>query len=69
MGLFMVTKPIDGAAAAHGNGSTIAFGLDSGEQIDAWHAAGVGNGGQSVEDPPGVRDCGAVKLYLAYLRS
>jgi len=66
--MFMVTNPIDGEPATHGNGSTVGFALDSGEQIDAWHAAGVVNGGQSVEDPPGVRDSGAVKLYLAYLR-
>jgi catechol 2,3-dioxygenase-like lactoylglutathione lyase family enzyme len=26
------------------------------------------NGGTTCEDPPGVRDNGAVKLYLAYLR-
>ena len=67
-GMFMVTAPIDGAAATPGNGSTVGFALDSGEQIDTWHAAGVANGGTSVEDPPGVRDSGAVKLYLASLR-
>ena len=67
-GMFMVTAPIDGAAATPGNGSTVGFALDSGDQIDVWHAAGVANGGTSVEDPPGVRDSGAVKLYLAYLR-
>ena len=30
--------------------------------------AGVANGGKSIEDPPGPRDAGAVKLHLAYLR-
>lgn len=66
--MFLVTNPIDGAAATHGNGSTIGFALENPEQIDAWHAAGVANGGTSVEDPPGVRDSGAGQLYLAYLR-
>jgi hypothetical protein len=32
---------------------------------EAWHNAGVANGGTSIEDPPGVRPNGA---YLAYLR-
>jgi hypothetical protein len=38
------------------------------EQADAWHAAGVAHGGTSIEDPPGVRDNAAGKMYLAYLR-
>ena len=33
-----------------------------------WHAAGLANGGVSCEDPPGIRENGARKLYLAYLR-
>lgn len=67
-GLFMVTKPIDGEPACHGNGTTIGFTVESSEQADAWHAAGVANGGTAVEDAPGVREGGAMKLYLAYLR-
>src|SRR6267378_2876232 len=35
------------------------------DQAEAWHKAGVANGGTSIEDPPGVRPNGA---YLAYLR-
>lgn len=65
--MFLVTKPIDGDAATPGNGMTIGFGLDSPEQCDTWHAAGVAAGGKAIEDPPGVRD-GGMKLYLAYLR-
>ena len=65
--LFMVTTPIDGEPATHGNGSTIGFAMTP-EEADAWHAAGVANGGTSIEDPPGVRDNGEIKLYLAYLR-
>ncbi|MGN6495900.1 MAG: VOC family protein [Tsuneonella sp.] len=66
-GIFMVTRPIDGQAATAGNGSTIGFAM-SPEQADSWHKAGVENGGKAIEDPPGVRDGGAMKLYLAYLR-
>jgi catechol 2,3-dioxygenase-like lactoylglutathione lyase family enzyme len=65
--LFLVTPPIDGAPSTHGNGSTIGFSMTP-EQADAWHAAGVANGGTAIEDPPGVREGGGLKLYLAYLR-
>lgn len=66
-GIFLVTAPIDGQPATAGNGCTIGFAMDSAEQADAWHAAGVANGGKAIEDPPGVRD-GAMPMYLAYLR-
>ena len=66
--LFMVTKPIDGEPACHANGGTIGFRMTSAEQADAWHAAGVAAGGTACEDPPGVREGGVGKLYLAYLR-
>lgn len=65
--IFLVTPPIDGEPATHGNGSTIGFALTP-EQADAWHEAGVANGGTAIEDPPGVREGGGMKLYLAYLR-
>lgn len=65
---FLVTKPIDGEPATHGNGSTLGFAVTSPEQADAWHAAGVANGGTACEDPPGIRKGGAGSLYLAYLR-
>lgn len=67
-GVFAVTPPIDGKPATHGNGSTIGFQASSPEAADAWHAAGVANGGTSIENPPGVREGGNGKLYLAYLR-
>ena len=67
-GMFMVTAPIDGKPATAANGSTIGFACSSPEQVDAWHAAGVANGGITCEDPPGVREGGFGKLYLAYLR-
>jgi catechol 2,3-dioxygenase-like lactoylglutathione lyase family enzyme len=64
----MVSKPIDGKPATAANGGTIGFSLSSPEQADAWHKAGVANGGTSVEDPPGIRQGAAGQLYLAYLR-
>ncbi len=67
-GSFAITTPINGEPATHGNGSTIGFTMQSPEQADAFHAAGVANGGTTCEEPPGFRDNGVGKLYLAYLR-
>ncbi|MDQ6684734.1 MAG: VOC family protein [Pseudomonadota bacterium] len=67
-GVFSVSKPINGQPALVGNGSTIGFACQSPEQVDAWHAAGIANGGSSCEEPPGVREGPAGKLYLAYQR-
>lgn len=64
----MISKPIDGNSACGANGGTIGFTMDSPEQAKAWHDAGVANGGTSVEDPPGERQGGSGRLYLAYLR-
>jgi catechol 2,3-dioxygenase-like lactoylglutathione lyase family enzyme len=67
-GLFGITTPINGEPATHGNGSTIGFAMDSPEQANAFHAAGVANGGTTCEDPPGWREGATGALYLAYLR-
>ena len=67
-GVFAVTKPIDGAPATAANGGTVGFNVADPAKVDAWHAAGVANGGKSIEDPPGVREGGLGKMYLAYLR-
>lgn len=68
-GMLLVTKPIDGNPATHANGGTIGITIDSPKGVDAWHDAGVGAGGTSIEDPPGVRVTeGVGSLYLAYLR-
>ena len=67
-GVFAITKPIDGQPASHGNGTTIGFAAKSPEEGDAWHAAGLANGGTACEDPPGFREGTIGKLYLAYLR-
>jgi len=65
-GVFSITPPIDGEAASPGNGSTVGFAADSPEAANAWHQAGVDNGGTAIEEPPGEREGSG--LYLAYLR-
>jgi len=67
-GVFSVSLPINGEPATCANGGTIGFACASTEQADAWHAAGLANGGVSIEEPPGVREGGMGKMYLAYLR-
>jgi catechol 2,3-dioxygenase-like lactoylglutathione lyase family enzyme len=67
-GIFSVSQPINGEPATHANGGTIGFAASSPAQADAWHAAGIAAGGKTCEDPPGVREGGAGKMYLAYLR-
>ncbi len=67
-GTFGFGLPLNGDAASHGNGMTIGFRVASPELVDAWHAAGLANGGVACEDPPGVRSSGGRSLYLAYLR-
>ena len=67
-GIFAITKPIDEEPACHGNGSTIGFAAEGPAAADAWHAAGIANGGTTCEEAPGVREGAIGKLYLAYLR-
>jgi catechol 2,3-dioxygenase-like lactoylglutathione lyase family enzyme len=65
---FIVTRPLNGHQASHANGGTIGFACKSREQVDRWHAAGIAHGGESVENPPGMRDTAGGLLYLAYMR-
>jgi catechol 2,3-dioxygenase-like lactoylglutathione lyase family enzyme len=67
-GIFAVTAPLDGQPATPANGGTIGFAVQSAEDADAWHRAGVAAGGTSCEDPPGWRENAVGKIYLAYLR-
>ena len=67
-GIFGISIPINGEAACNGNGSTIGFTAVSPAAADAWHAAGVANGGTTCEDPPGIREGRTGNIYLAYLR-
>jgi catechol 2,3-dioxygenase-like lactoylglutathione lyase family enzyme len=67
-GRFIITTPIDGKPASSANGGTIGFLMSGPDQANAWHKAGVENGGTSIEDPPGIRQGAAGQMYLAYLR-
>ncbi len=68
-GRLVITNPVNGDAAAAGNGHTLGLLAASPAAVDAWHAAGLAAGGTAAEDPPGIRQAteGRV-LYLAYLR-
>jgi catechol 2,3-dioxygenase-like lactoylglutathione lyase family enzyme len=65
-GMLLITKPIDGNPATCANGATLGFKMDTPEQANAWHAAGLAAGGTTCEDPPGERPGSG--MYLAYLR-
>jgi len=67
-GIFMLSQPIDGKPASTANGSTIGFAAATPEEADAFHKAGLENGGTAIEDPPGWREGAGMRLYLAYLR-
>jgi catechol 2,3-dioxygenase-like lactoylglutathione lyase family enzyme len=66
-GAFIVGPPADGQSACHANGGTIGFKAVSHEQVAAFHAAGVANGGAD-EGQPGVRNGMGRAMYGAYLR-
>jgi catechol 2,3-dioxygenase-like lactoylglutathione lyase family enzyme len=68
-GRFLLTKPLNGETAHGANGGTLGFVAASTDAVDAWHAAGVANGGTAIEDPPGIRQVTEGRtVYLAYLR-
>ena len=50
-GTFGITTPINGEPATRGNGSTLGFTMQSPEQAEAFHAAGVANGGPRAKSP------------------
>lgn len=62
----IVLTPLDGKPASAGNGGTLGFSATSPEQVDAFHAAGLENGGSDA-GAPGPRDF-APNVYAAYLR-
>jgi len=65
---FCVTEPINGEMATSANGGTIGFKCTSPEQVRAFHDTAVANGGQSIEDPPGLREGNLGAMHLAYVR-
>lgn len=67
-GIFMLTTPINGQAASGANGGTIGFAATTPEEAEAFHKAGLTNGGTAIEDAPGWREGNGMRLYLAYLR-
>ena len=69
--MFIISEPINNEPSSIGNGSTIGFLVPDEETGNAWHQAGLDNGGETCEDPPGVRDVKKLmgtNMYLAYLR-
>lgn len=65
---FCITEPINSETATWANGSTIGFKCNSPEQLHQFHDVAIANGGQSIEDPPGLRDSNLGEMYLAYVR-
>jgi catechol 2,3-dioxygenase-like lactoylglutathione lyase family enzyme len=53
-GILAVSQPINGEPATAANGGTIGFACSSTEQADAWHAAGIANGGVTLRGPAGL---------------
>jgi catechol 2,3-dioxygenase-like lactoylglutathione lyase family enzyme len=66
-GAFGIGTPANGEDACHANGGTIGFAAETKEQVDAFHAAGLANGG-SAEGAPGKRQQAPGNSYGAYLR-
>lgn len=66
-GAFGVGKPADGNPATFANGGTIGFAANDRAAVDAFHAAGVANGG-TCDGAPGTRAQAPGSPYGAYLR-
>lgn len=66
-GTFIIAKPANGEESTCMNGLTIGFKAASYDQVDAWHAAGLANGGEDL-GAPGFRANSPGNMYGAYLR-
>ncbi|SFV17863.1 VOC family protein [Pseudoduganella namucuonensis] len=66
--IFSVTEPLDGKAATFANGGTIAFNCASPEQVNLFHDTAIVFGGESIENPPGLRDGVLGTFFVAYVR-
>ena len=62
--MFIVTRPFDQQPATIGNGSMVAFDVETAERVDALHAKVLALGGTSAGDP-GPR---GEHLYAGYCR-
>ncbi|WP_284124263.1 VOC family protein [Parerythrobacter aestuarii] len=66
-GSLIVATPANGEAATVSNGHTLGLKAADAAAVDAWHAAGLANGG-SDEGGPGKRPNAPGNAYGAYLR-
>ncbi|KUR73035.1 glyoxalase [Novosphingobium fuchskuhlense] len=66
-GALIVGKPANGEPHTVSNGHTLGFVAKTFAEVDAFHAAGLANGG-TCEGAPGVRENAPGKQYGAYLR-
>lgn len=66
-GALLIGKPANGKPASYANGGTVGFVAPSCEAVDAFHAAGLANGG-TCEGEPGPRPQVPGNAYAAYLR-
>ena len=66
-GSLIVAKPANGEAHTVSNGHTLGFKAADYAAVDAFHAAGLANGG-TCEGAPGVRANSPGAQYGAYLR-
>ncbi len=64
---FGIGRPANGAPATPANGGTLGLKADDKAAVDAWHAAGLANGGTD-EGAPGKRPNAPGNAYGAYLR-
>ena len=65
---FGLSQPINDEPATVANGSTIGFRCDSAEQVKEFHDVAVAHGGQSIEEPPGLRSGSTGAMHLSYVR-
>jgi catechol 2,3-dioxygenase-like lactoylglutathione lyase family enzyme len=65
-GSFIVAKPANGENPTCMNGFTFGFKAADYDAVDAWHAAGLANGGTDA-GAPGFRAASPGNMYGAYL--
>ncbi|WP_430473732.1 VOC family protein [Thalassospira lucentensis] len=62
-----IYTPEDGRPATWGNGTHVAFNVDTRKQVDAFHAAALAHGGMDA-GKPGLRAHYGPNYYAAYVR-
>jgi catechol 2,3-dioxygenase-like lactoylglutathione lyase family enzyme len=62
-----VTKPFNEQPATFGNGAMLCFGAANAQEVNAFHAAALGNGGVD-EGAPGYREHYSPDFYACYVR-